>query len=267
MTIDFFSDFHVHSNYSDGKGTIEDLAKSAIEKGLTTIAITDHMPLPLNPWYSVGTGKIQSYRDDIQEAQMRYGHKLTILSGLEIEYVPQISDWIKSIVDLGWDFLIASVHCIFFDNSPYLINENEKNFNITLDTVFKGDVRAFCGQYYHLVQQAAMTGCCHSVGHLDVIKKYNCSNKYFDEQSPWYQELIYETLDVIEACKIKMEINTAGMIHSIGEVYPSPWIIEAAIKRDIPIVIGSDSHSPDTLGQYFTHARNLMSERFIYSSF
>ena len=258
VTIDFFCDLHMHSNYSDGKGTMEDMAKSAIEKGLTTIAITDHMPLPLNQWYSVGTDKIQSYRDEIHKVQTLYGHKLNILSGLEIEYIPQILDWVASIVDLGWDYTIASVHCFLVDNFPYLINGNEKEFNKTLNIAFKGDIRVFCTQYYHFVQQAAGTGWCNSVGHLDVIKKYNCSNKYFDEQSLWYQELIYETLDVIKACNIKMEINTAGFIHPIGEVYPSPWIIKEAIKRGIPIVMGSDSHSPKTLGQYFEQARDLV---------
>ena len=258
MTIDFFCDLHMHSNYSDGKSNIEDLARSAIEKGLTTIAITDHMPLPFNPWYSVDMDKIGSYRDEIHRVQKTYRHKLIILKGLEIEYVPQLSDWIKSIVDLGWDYLIASVHAIILDNTPYLINENEEEFNKTLNIVFKGDIRAFCRQYYHLVQQAASTGWCNSVGPLDVIKKYNYSSRYFDEQSLWYEELIYETLDVIKAHKLKMEINTAGFIHPVGEAYPSPWIIKAAIKRGIPIVMGSDSHSPETLGQYFEQGRALV---------
>lgn len=259
MTIDFCCDLHMHSNYSDGTDTIENLVKSAIEKGLTTISITDHMPLPFNPWYSVSMDELQSYRDEIDRMQTLYGDKLTILKGLEIEYMPQISDWIESIVDMGWDYLIASVHCFLIDNSHYMVNENEKQFNKTLDKVFKGDIRAFCSQYYHFVQQAVSTGWCHSVGHLDVIKKYNYSNQYFDEQSLWYQKLIEETLDVIKACKLKMEMNTAGFIHPVGKAYPSPWIIKAAIKKGIPIVLGSDSHSPKTLGQYFAQARDLLS--------
>ena len=257
MTINFFCDLHMHSNYSDGTSTIEEMAKSAIEKGLTTIAITDHMPLPFDPWYSVRMDKIGSYRDEIARLQKRYRTKLTILTGLEIEYVPQISDWIKSIVDLGWDYLIASVHAIILDNTPYLINENEEEFNKTLNIVFKGDIQAFCRQYYNLVQQAVSTDWCDSVGHLDVIKKYNYSNQYFDEQSPWYRKLIKETLDVIKAHKLKMEINTAGFIQPIGQAYPSPWIIKDAIKIGIPLVMGSDSHVPETLGQYFDPAKML----------
>mgnify|MGYP002632410827 CR=1 FL=1 len=257
MTIDFFCDLHMHSNYSDGTGTIEDMAKSAIAKGLTTICITDHMPLPFYPWYSVDMDKIQVYRDEIGRVQKIYRNKLTLLTGLEIEYLPEISDWIKPIIDLGWDYLIASVHGLFIDNTQYLINENEEEFNKTLNIVFNGDIKAFCRQYYHLVQQAVSTDWCDSVGHLDVIKKYNYSNQYFDEQSPWYRKLIEETLDVIKAHQLKMEINTAGFIQPIGQAYPSPWIIKDAIKRGIPIVMGSDSHAPETLGQYFDLAKVL----------
>lgn len=241
----------MHSTYSDGTSTIEDLAKSAVEKGLTTICITDHMPLPFETYYAVGLDRIQVYRDEIDSLRQQYRHKLTLLTGLEIEYMSGISDWIESIVGMGWDFLIVSVHGMRIKNSHYLINENEKEFEKTLDTVFKRDIRAFCRQYYHDVQQAVKDSRCDIAGHLDVIKKYNRSNKYFDETSLWYRELVEETLDVVKACRLKMEINTAGLIHPVGEAYPSPWIIESALKRGIDFVMGSDSHRPETLGQYF----------------
>ncbi|HBM15420.1 MAG TPA: hypothetical protein DD381_03615 [Lentisphaeria bacterium] len=42
-TADTHSDFHIHSNYTDGKGSIADIVKRAEEIGLTAIAITDHI--------------------------------------------------------------------------------------------------------------------------------------------------------------------------------------------------------------------------------
>ncbi|GJM16735.1 MAG: DNA polymerase/3'-5' exonuclease PolX [Thermodesulfobacteriota bacterium] len=42
---DIKGDLHMHTKWSDGKATIEEMAKSAIELGYEYIAITDHSPL------------------------------------------------------------------------------------------------------------------------------------------------------------------------------------------------------------------------------
>ncbi|MCP4720689.1 MAG: histidinol-phosphatase, partial [Desulfobacteraceae bacterium] len=45
--------------------------------------------------------------------------------------------------------------------------------------------------------------------------------------------------------------------HPAKASYPSHWIIKSAVKKGIPIVMGSDSHTPGTLGQYFDQAHDL----------
>ncbi len=251
--IDFFSDFHMHSTYSDGTGTIKEMARSAIEKGLTTIAITDHMPLPFKTRYAMNMDRLRDYRKEICKVQQQVGPKLTILAGLEIEFIPEIADWIKDIAAMDWDILITSVHSLSVDNSHYMVNGNEKEFNKTLDA-FKGDIQSLCRKYYQTIQQAAATHLFDIAGHLDVIKKHNGANRYFDETSDWYQLLVEETLDGLKHHQIKMEINLAGLNHPANATYPSDWIIASAIKQGIPIVLGSDSHQPETLGQYFDRA-------------
>jgi histidinol-phosphatase (PHP family) len=249
--IDFFSDLHLHSRYSDGTGTIEQMAKAAIKKGLTTIAITDHMPLPFKTQYALDKNRLTAYRSEIDTVRQQYGHKLTILTGLEIEYIPEMADWIEKIAALGWDLLITSVHSLMVNNTHCLVNGSQTEFDNTLNHAFNGDIQAFCRSYYQSLKTSVATDLFDITGHLDVIKKHNEKNCYFDETSPWYTALIDETLDVLKTHNIKMEINTAGLNHSANQIYPSPWIIDAAINRGIPIVMGSDSHTPKTLGQYF----------------
>ncbi len=256
--IDIFSDAHLHSTYSDGTGTIEQMARAAIKKGLTTIAITDHMPLPFKTRYAMDKSRLQDYRNEIDKVRQQYCHKLNILTGLEIEYIPKIADWIEDIAAMGWDLLITSVHGLLVGDSHCMVNGNEKEFQNTLNHGFKGDIQALCRRYYQTLQTATSVHWFDITGHLDVIKKHNGGNRYFDETTPWYQALIEETLDVIKTHKIKMEINTAGLNHPVKVTYPSPWIITSAIKRDIPIVMGSDSHTPKTLGQYFDQTHDLI---------
>lgn len=251
MTIDLYADCHMHSHYSDGRSSIDRIAESAVEKGLTTIVITDHMPLPFPTRYAMAPNRMEAYRNDIEQAKLKYSPCLTILAGLEMEYLPGHIDWIKQIAELQWDMLIVSIHGIEKSGKHFMVNGREDEFKHTLEFVFNNDIQSFCTRYYTLIQEAARTGWFDAVGHLDIIKKHNKNKKYFDESSEWYKALIHVTLDTIAAAEMKMEINTNGLNHPAGSFYPSSWIVEEARKRDIPIILGSDAHAPQFQGQYF----------------
>ena len=259
MTTSTHLDCHMHSTYSDGSSSIDRMAASAIEKGLTTIAITDHMPLPFPTRYAMTADRLDFYRKDIYRTQKKYSSDLTILAGLEMEYLPNRRDWIKQIVDMGWDILLVSIHGI--ESGPgngnqghFMVNGRKKEFQNTLKTVFRNDIQALCTRYYNLIREAANTQWFDVIGHMDVIKKHNLGNQYFDENSEWYRALIQETLTTIADNKMKMEINTNGRNHPAGTFYPSEWIIRDARAKGIPIILGSDAHAPDYQGQYFSRA-------------
>ena len=246
----------MHSTYSDGSASVGRMAASAAEKGLKTIAITDHMPLPFPTRYAMDRHRMDAYQADIRAAGQ--AHDLTVLAGLEMEYIPRFRGWIRDILDQapegGWDMRLVSIHNIVTDRGNFMINGRQDEFDRTLKTVFKDDIRAFCTHYYALIREAAATGWFDAVGHLDVIKKHNRDNCYFDERSDWYGELIDETLDSLAGHGLKMEINTNGLNHPAGAFYPSGWIQEKAIKKGIPLILGSDAHSPARQGQYFDRA-------------
>ena len=76
-------DLHIHSNYSDGETTIDEIVRRASSLKLKTIAITDHF------WPSIGSrrgGKnlIEQRRHEIERNRNDYP-KLTILDGAEVD--------------------------------------------------------------------------------------------------------------------------------------------------------------------------------------
>ncbi|MHA1380201.1 MAG: PHP domain-containing protein [Candidatus Helarchaeota archaeon] len=78
-------DFHLHSEWSDGDNSIEEIMQVAKEKGLEVIGINDHLSeikasIPLEP------EAIQDYLIDIQEISKKYG--ISTLAGLEIDTIP-----------------------------------------------------------------------------------------------------------------------------------------------------------------------------------
>ena len=101
-------DFHTHTIFSHGKGTIEDNARAAREKGLTGIAIADHGPGHL--LYGVDPRKIPLMREEISRLRLLFPEMELYLS---VE--ANIADT-ENGLDLSkeafaaYDFVIAGYH-------------------------------------------------------------------------------------------------------------------------------------------------------------
>jgi histidinol-phosphatase (PHP family) len=257
MLIDLKSDYHMHTVYSDGKATIAEMVNSAIQKGMNQITLTDHMPLPWDNNYAMRMDDIEKYRQEIDLAKKRYSEKIEINNGLEFEFLPTYMPWIKSLVNKGWDYKIMSVHNIYKNNQLLDVNGSAENFAVLLKN-FDHDIKAVCLEYYHIIQTAIQSRWFDIVGHLDVIKKHAFNLQYFDEQAVWYRSLIMETLDMIKSQKMKMEVNMSGFNDPVKVQHPRQWIIKEAVKRKIPLVLSSDSHSSKTIGQNFNIINELI---------
>ncbi len=250
MQIDRHCDFHMHTSYSDGTGSIEDMTEAAISVGLRQITITDHMPLPFATYYAMEREQIQTYRREISAAQRRYSNRLQIKMGLEMEYIETISPWIEEICGLGWDSLICSIHYLPGDGQMRLVNGSLTEFN-ALYELHGRDGHKLCRTYYETLQAGYATGLFNIAGHLDVINKYNSANIYFDEDSTWYRSLVDDTLESIKQQGMSLEINTGGFNHPKSQQYPNRWIIDRALAKRIPLVLSSDAHNPQSVGQHF----------------
>ena len=78
-----FGDYHTHTQYSHGKGTILDNAKVAESKGLKEIAITDHGFG--HQLYGVKRQDVENILRDIKKAEKETG--VNILYGVEGNFV------------------------------------------------------------------------------------------------------------------------------------------------------------------------------------
>jgi len=257
MKIDLKSDYHMHTVYSDGKATIAEMVESAIQKGMDQITFTDHMPLPWDNNYAMRIDDIEKYKQEIDLAKKNNLGKIKINEGLEFEFLPTFMPWIQSIINKGWDYKILSVHNIYKNNQPLDINGSAADFSILLEN-FDHDIKAVCLKYYNIIQTGVQSGWFDTVGHLDVIKKHNSNQQYFDERAPWYRSIVLETLDIIKTQGMKMEVNMSGLNDPVKVQHPSKWIIQEAEKRKIPMVLSSDSHNSDAIGQNFNTIEQLL---------
>lgn len=99
-------DFHTHTNYTHGAGSIEDSVKQAVNLGLKAIAITDHA---YKATYPIKKGDIDKMRADIDKIKDKY--KVKVLLGIEANLTSRDGDIDVSDEKLSkLDLVVLGVH-------------------------------------------------------------------------------------------------------------------------------------------------------------
>lgn len=57
--------------------------------------------------------------------------------------------------------------------------------------------------------------------------------------------------DVLAETDVAIEYNTSGLRRPLGRPIILPAHLAAAVEREIPVIVGSDAHSPDEIGLGF----------------
>lgn len=109
QTSDLIADLHNHSNWSDGAGTIEEMALGAITRGCKLLAITDHSG-GLSVTGGLSVERLHQQRAEIQAVQARLGDQILLLQGAEVEIRADGSLDYPDVVLAELDVVVASLH-------------------------------------------------------------------------------------------------------------------------------------------------------------
>lgn len=110
-TEDVRGDLHVHTNYSDGKGTIESMAEAAIDLGYEYLIFCDHSQ-SLRVANGLSPERLKEKLEAVRRADDKYG-EIRLLCGSEVDILKD------GALDYGddllaeLDFVVASVHTSF----------------------------------------------------------------------------------------------------------------------------------------------------------
>jgi histidinol-phosphatase (PHP family) len=121
---------------------------------------------------------------------------------------------------------------------------------------FHNDVVNFQRIYFRHLAQAAESGLFDTLAHPDLVK-----NVFPDRWNVnTVMEDVRESLDRIARTGVSMELNTSGTHKAIREMNPSLQILSEMNQRSIPVVIGSDAHTPQRVAAGFSSAIELLRE-------
>lgn len=120
-TSDIKGDLHVHSKYSDGTETLQEIAEKAIEMGYEYVAVCDHST---SARYAGGLSieEIKKKNREIEKINEKYGKRI-LLKGAEVDILQDGSLDYEDEILKEFDFVVASVHMWskYEDVTPRLI--------------------------------------------------------------------------------------------------------------------------------------------------
>lgn len=240
-----FYDSHMHTPLcKHAWGEPEEYAQQAIKAGLKGIIFTCHAPMPNGFWPTVrmSESEFEIYVSIVQRAAEAYKNKLHVCLGIESEWFPGQEDYIRTLHErVEFDYVLGAVH---WQAKEYLAKFES------------GTIENFRRIYFDNLAKSAESGLYDCLAHPDLVKNYHPDS--------WCFAIIKNTvstcLDRIAATGVAMELNSSGLNKSYSEMNPGNEMLRMMAERKIPIVVGSDAHRAQRVGEHFTTALNNLIE-------
>jgi len=231
-------DSHLHTDLSpDSDVPIDVYAASAAERGISEIAITDHVDFdPSYPAYAFAD--FPTRERVVREAAERWGDRVAIRFGCELTYQRRFEADIRDhLARHRYDFTIGSVHIDL--DGPYIADR-------VASFVQGKSVAEIVRPYFEEVEAAARSGMFDTLGHIDFVKRYLTPHVMPDALAA-APELYEPILRALVDSGTALEVNTSGLRQSAGDTYPTTAIV--VLFRQLggrSVTAGSDAHRAET---------------------
>jgi histidinol-phosphatase (PHP family) len=235
-------DYHLHTTYSDGSGSIEECVARALALGLPEIGIADHLSgVEHTEWdaASMPFERLDDYVEEVRAAASRHDD-IRVLLGVEADYVTEHEAELAELLSAyPFDYVVGGVHVLdgFDFDDPAKRDDARWSDH---DALFRANYRA--------VRRAAEFGRFAFIAHLDYVGLWG------HKPGPGVGAEIDAALDAMAASGTAIELNTDRVSDPAGVMYPSLDILCRARQRGIPLVVSSDAHDAEHVGRLWDEA-------------
>ncbi len=223
--VEIESNFHTH-NYLCGhaEGTVCDYVRTAADCGLVRLGISDHCAPPIGTYMPYITPKTMEklYLPQFDEAEQKYGDKIEIYRGAEIEYFAKHDGYYDELLG-ELDYLVLGQHEYFYGGA---------RMDSFCDGVDEGNKLA----YFDSVVAGLESSKFAVLAHPDLIF-------YVDRViTPRVYNAFDEVIRTAVKYDVAIELNANG-IRSHAFRYPGDTLIDLCKKHNAKVVVSSDCHS------------------------
>jgi histidinol-phosphatase (PHP family) len=224
-------------------GDPEEYVQAALDRNLAGINITCHGPTPLEWGHCMRQSEWPEYLEICQKARDQFARQIEVKTGIECDFLPSLVTYWRNFLPKNQmlSHVLGSVH-------PQVSTYREQ--------FWRGDSFEYQKTYFKHLADAAETGLFDTLSHPDLVKNSTPTDWNLERILPHIQR----QLDRIAKAGTAMELNTSGLNKSVKEMNPAPGILREMAARGIPVVIGSDAHIPERVGDKWEDALDLLVE-------
>ncbi len=231
-------DLHMHTTWSDGKNTPEEMILEAIRLGLETVGISDH-----SSGDPCGMTLEQSadYRAEIAALKEKYAGQIRVLCGLERDFLTDdFNEYDYTIGSVHW-LPMPDGHRVSIDWTPEKLREGAEKY-------FGGDFYALAEAFYAAEARVVEVTKCDIIGHFDLISKFIEVDPAFDVKHPRYVKAWQQAADELLKTGKPFEMNTGAMSRGYRtEPYPAKDIRDYIRAHGGKLIMSSDAHAKENI--------------------
>ena len=247
-----YTDLHTHSVFSDGKYTVEELVRLAIERGMPAVGISDHSFTEFDQRYCMKSGKIGEYLAEIRRVKDMYGDRIEVCAGLEYDGYSELEN------PEEFDYLIGSCHYVRVrDGSYHSVDHADQEHWEAINGYFEGDPAAYAQAYFDTYVARTNAHRPDILGHFDLVTKFGA----IGPENADYRRMSVEALEACLRITPVVELNTKSVVRGWkDEPFPGPFLLKEVLRLGGKIILSSDFHGPESLAGWFDEAVLLLKE-------
>ena len=157
--------------------------------------------------------------------------------GIEADFIPGGEPALAGILEgRPFDYVIGSIHFL-----------GDRSLDTEQFTIWdeRSDTERIWSRYFEAIAAAARSGLFDVLAHPDLVKVWGRAERVPDgDLSRFYEPAV----EAIAETGVAVEVSTAGLRKSVGEIYPSDLFMEMCVEVGACFALSSDAHEPDQVG-------------------